>query len=72
VRLSQGGKTIEQQVVLTLEGPVPARVWLPPPTPVKAPRATTEAASPPAASFAPAAPVPPSAPAPSGLSTVFE
>jgi eukaryotic-like serine/threonine-protein kinase len=73
LRLTYGGKTTEQQVVLTLQGPVPARVWAPivgQPKPARSgaepvAKATATVATP---ALAPATP----AAAPSGLSTVFE
>jgi serine/threonine-protein kinase len=72
LRITHAGRATEQQVVLTLQGPVPARVWAPSPSPppttklVSSPKPASTAAAP--AGSAP--PVPPSAP--SGLSTVFE
>lgn len=78
VRVSHGGKTLEQQVVLTLQGPVPARVWAPAASNLAKPRAVAEAASArpagsaPPSSLSPSPSPPPPAAAPSGLSTVFE
>lgn len=70
VRVSHAGRTVEQRVVLTLQGPVPARVWAPAPAgPSRSAGAARPASSTPPQT-APAAP-PPTA-VPSGLSTVFE
>lgn len=68
VRVRHAGKTFEQQVVLTLQGPVPGRVWAP------AGSAPGRLVSPPkpAVTTPPPAASPPPTAAPSGLSTVFE
>jgi serine/threonine-protein kinase len=70
VSITHAGKTFEQQVVLTLQGPVPSRVWAPS---AAAPSRSTGAPKP-AGSTSPPPPAaaPPPTAAPSGLSTVFE
>ncbi len=71
VRITRGGKTFTQQVVLTVQGPVPARVWAPVASPPV--KSLGSAAKPSHSAQAPSSPPPTAATAaPSGLSTVFE